>query len=524
MGSEILTARERLEIKGSRYYLIFFLALAVFALLFQVLAGQHLQTIIPPTIVNIVILSLSLYIYIRKKNRRKATFASWVVAFLSVTVAMVAKYSYALKIDWTYATECYHLSAIAVTSLLLLQFFYDKKIYIVFAVMLFLNWLAFLYLAHRHGVEIYMYTFKDGQVYHGVMLLRELYFIFLMGIISLISYRHIPTIEEFDRIATEQHDLAVKNASDVKKAAAVIREQLGELFEELDAQNGVIGDFSEKFQTQASTFEEISATLTEMLASSENISGTARTQVMASREVDDNLKDFQTIKSDTKEKLDSALSEMDLLVTNTSANSEKVELVEQTIDAIKNQSNAIRETIGIIIDIADRINLLSLNASIEAARAGEHGRGFAVVADEIGKLATQTSDSIKEIERVLSLNMNTTEEGVRVINDASESIKAMIHRVEAASRKISILNENILKEEKVIREITTKTNYNIELAKNADSAAEEQKNAIESTSKGVDHVNEMMAEMVTGINRLAEASKRIAENAKNILERARNSA
>jgi hypothetical protein len=91
----------------------------------------------------------------------------------------------------------------------------------------------------------------------------------------------------------------------------------------------------------------------------------------------------------------------------------------------------------------------------------------------------------------------------------------MIHRVEAASRKISILNENILKEEKVIREITTKTNYNIELAKNADSAAEEQKNAIESTSKGVDHVNEMMAEMVTGINRLAEASKRIAENAKN---------
>jgi methyl-accepting chemotaxis protein len=116
-----------------------------------------------------------------------------------------------------------------------------------------------------------------------------------------------------------------------------------------------------------------------MLASSENISGTARTQVMASREVDDNLKDFQTIKSDTKEKLESALAEMDILVANTSANSEKVELVERTIDAIKNQSNAIRETIAIIVDIADRINLLSLNPR-SRRRAGEHGRGFAVVA------------------------------------------------------------------------------------------------------------------------------------------------
>src|SRR5436305_13041467 len=57
--------------------------------------------------------------------------------------------------------------------------------------------------------------------------------------------------------------------------------------------------------------------------------------------------------------------------------------------------------VGTIEVIAERSNLLSLNASIEAARAGEAGRGFAVVAEEIRNLADRCAEATAEIAEIV---------------------------------------------------------------------------------------------------------------------------
>ena len=98
-------------------------------------------------------------------------------------------------------------------------------------------------------------------------------------------------------------------------------------------------------------------------------------------------------------------------------------LVIETVDAMR----TIAEKISIITDIAERTDLLAINAAIEAARAGEHGEGFAVVASEVRKLAEQSQIAAKDITEVsgksVKIAENTGNQLTAVVPDIHETAR-----------------------------------------------------------------------------------------------------
>jgi twitching motility protein PilJ len=160
---------------------------------------------------------------------------------------------------------------------------------------------------------------------------------------------------------------------------------------------------------------------------------------------------------------------------------DKIQETSKRIKRLGESSQQIGEIVGLIDDIAEQTNILSLNASIQAAMAGEAGRGFAVVADEVQRLAERSAEATKQIselvgniqsdsnEAVVSMEESTREvvENTRLADEAGRAlgeienvseelstlIGAMATTASSQSEQATTVSESMVK----IREVSTQT-------------------------------------------------------------------
>lgn len=241
-------------------------------------------------------------------------------------------------------------------------------------------------------------------------------------------------------------------------------------------------------QSQAAATEEITASIEEVSSGIESINSESGVLFERINEVRGRIDGLSL----TITEMNRAVDETRVLTGNISSTAKASEGylsdMSANMERIYKSSREMQSIIGIINDISDKINLLSLNAAIEAARAGESGRGFAVVADEISKLAEQTAQSIKGIATHISQNESETQSFSRNVSEVLGTINAILEGINSINTKASsvfdTMNEGIAANRDIAAEFA-------DLQKRADiihAATMEQRTAMEEMIKSVSDI------------------------------------
>lgn len=276
--------------------------------------------------------------------------------------------------------------------------------------------------------------------------------------------------------------------------------------------------FSTNAQSQAASVEQINASVEEVTASGEGIHAIAQRQATLSGKVSGDMDSLYNIVSMEGEKMQDALAIRDRLNEMVAKSKDEIQHLLDVMSVAASKFKGVQDTVSIIEDISDKINLLSLNAAIEAARAGEYGRGFAVVADEIGKLADSTSSNLKTINDMFNMSNQEITNVYGRLEGFVSSLNKMIEYIAEFSHRIDLvveMTEQDLALNRVARESLGRLSGE---ADNVLSAATEQKLALEEVARSLAVINSATQEIAMGARDLSETTKELAERARELKE------
>lgn len=161
----------------------------------------------------------------------------------------------------------------------------------------------------------------------------------------------------------------------------------GETFFYTEKLNDILGHIDYRAQCQVDLMSKsslaisgLSENLTEIKAQMDEIQEASRHNAQKSAEGRRQLKDHDQICQDSYEVQKQLMAEISGLIS---------------------QAEAVSKLNGEIYRIAQKTNMVSLNANIEAARAGEKGLGFSVVAAEVRNLSAMISKSCHDTDALL---------------------------------------------------------------------------------------------------------------------------
>ena len=293
--------------------------------------------------------------------------------------------------------------------------------------------------------------------------------------------------DEIGEMTHAQQDMVEK----LKEIVSNIWVSAENIFSASSHLNATSLDLSQGANEQAASTEEVSSSMEEMVSNiNQNADNARQTEMIAGK------------------------ASKDIELGSTA--------VITTVDAMKQ----IAEKISIIGVIAEKTDLLAINAAIEAARAGEHGKGFAVVASEIRKLAERSQDAAKQIDDLTKSSVKIADQsgaelqrivpdiqktavlvqeisaasmeqnaGAGQINNAIMQLNAVTQRNAAASEEMASSSEELYSQAEQLKEIIGfYKSADLEvLSQNASKKEEKKPKSIKNSTKPKEKVKETIS-------------------------------
>ena len=238
----------------------------------------------------------------------------------------------------------------------------------------------------------------------------------------------IPTYDREDEIGRMSRSLHVmqKYAQDsIDTAQRTIDAQA-----ERDERVAMVQSLADKFETMiGNVANEIAATSTQLNGAASLMSDNAEqssSRVVNASKLLDETSSGVTGAASASDEFVMSISEISRQASLSAERAGKARSVageaDHSVRALDTMANQVSTVVEMISQIAQRTNLLALNASIEAARGGEAGRGFAVVASEVKELAAQTARATDEVAEQIRMIQNGSSAGASALRKITEEV------------------------------------------------------------------------------------------------------
>jgi methyl-accepting chemotaxis protein len=297
---------------------------------------------------------------------------------------------------------------------------------------------------------------------------------------------------------------------------ADIRNSADNLKAQSDTSSSVSNEMYQSAKVQAESMEQLNSTVDQLSASVNDIAESATTLANVVSETREKGNDAGNKMTETVDASVKAKSEMQNVSLAMDQILESMKQLETAINKVGSASEEITSIVQLIGDIAEETNLLSLNASIEAARAGEAGKGFAVVASEIGKLATNSTESVNNITNLINEIHTLVGDAVSQASESSKNVTSSSSSIKDAVAMFDSIYSNIQDTSSLITTVMNKIEDVDSVATNVAAISEEQA----ASSEEILSTSETMVEQANSITanseHVADDSVELAKTAQSL--------